>query len=64
MYEGSDIAVVGGCRVHVYLHTHFVATRNSVINPILAVTFRSTALVNIDAFVKGLTESTSNAFLF
>ena len=50
--------VGGDCRVHAYLHTHFVATCNSVINLILVVTFGSAVLVKVDAFVKTLTVST------
>ena len=58
------VKVSGGCRVYAYLHTYFVATCNSVINLILVVTFRSAALVKVDAFVKALTLSTSNALKF
>ena len=60
MEEGSGITVGGGCYVHVYLHTHFAATRNSVINLISVVTFRSAALVKVDTFVKALSASTSD----
>ena len=55
-----SVTVSGGWQVHVYLHTHFVATRNSVINIILVVTFGSAALVKVNVFVKALTASTSN----
>ena len=53
-----SITVSGGCHVHVYLHTHCVATRNSISSLISVATFGSAALVKIDAFVKTLTVST------